>query len=151
MEESTITAMPDGYTPVVPFEACFDAQYGLEIVSDDVEGEGVVRGRVPVRDFLLTEHGLVHGGVFASVAEALASRGTALSVIPKGFAAMGQANDTNILELVSSGVIHVDARVVSRAEDVWLWAVDARDEAGRPCAVSRVTVAVRPMRPHAVS
>ena len=151
MKASEITAMPDGFTPVVPFEECFDAQYGLEILSDDVEGEGLLRGRVPVRDVLLTDHGLVHGGVFASVAEALASRGTALSVIPKGFAAMGQANDTNVLELVSSGVIHVEARVVRRADDMWFWAVDARDEAGRLCAFSRVTVAVRPMRPHAVS
>jgi 1,4-dihydroxy-2-naphthoyl-CoA hydrolase len=143
--EPTLTAMPAGFTPAVPFEACFDAQYGLEVVSDDAAGEGVVRGRVPVRDALLTEHGVVHGGVFASAAETLASRGTAMAVIPGGFMAMGQSNDTNILEPVSRGVIHVEARVVSRAEDAWVWTVDARDEAGQPCALSRVTVAVRPL------
>ena len=144
MGERQITAMPAGFTPVVPFDECFDAQYGLEVVSDDVEGEGVVRGRVPVRDALLTDQGVVHGGVFASAAEALASRGTAMSVIPNGFMAMGQSNDTHMLELVSGGVISVEARVVSRAEDAWVWTVEARDELGRPCALSRVTVAVRP-------
>jgi 1,4-dihydroxy-2-naphthoyl-CoA hydrolase len=145
VEEPAITAMPAGFTPVVPFDECFDAQYGLEVVSDDVDGEGVVRGRVPVRDLLLTERGAVHGGVFASAAEALASRGTAMSVIPHGFMAMGLSNDTNILQPVSEGVIHVEARVVSRAEDAWVWTVDARDETGRACALSRVTVAVRPL------
>ena len=145
MEDPTLTAMPDGFTPAVPFDQCFDAQYGLEVVSQDVEGEGVVRGRVPVRPELLTELGVVHGGVLASAAEALASRGTALSVIPRGCAAMGLSNDTTVLELVSHGVIDVEARVRSRAEDMWTWTVDARDGAGRPCALSRVTVAVRAM------
>jgi 1,4-dihydroxy-2-naphthoyl-CoA hydrolase len=145
MEEPARTAMPAGFTPVVPFDECFDAQYGLEVVSDDVEGEGVVRGRVPVGDALLTDQGVVHGGVFATAAEALASRGTAMSVIPNGFMAMGQSNDTNILERISEGVIHMEARVVSRAEDAWVWTVDARDEAGHACALSRVTVAVRPL------
>jgi 1,4-dihydroxy-2-naphthoyl-CoA hydrolase len=144
MEEPEITAMPEGFSPVVPFDECFDAQYGLEIVSDDVEGEGLVRGRVPVRDVLLGPHGSVHGGIFASAAEALASRGTALSVIPNGCAAMGQSNDTNLLESICNGVIHVEARVVSRGDEAWLWTVDARDDGGRLCAFSRVTVAVRP-------
>jgi 1,4-dihydroxy-2-naphthoyl-CoA hydrolase len=147
MQERELTAMPETFTPVVPFDECFDAQYGLEVISQDVEGDGLVRGRVPVRDVLLTDQGFVHGGVLTSAAEALASRGTALSVIPNGFTAMGQSNDTSILELVSEGVIHVEARVLSRGGDAWSWAVEARDDAGRPCAFSRVTVAVRPMRP----
>jgi 1,4-dihydroxy-2-naphthoyl-CoA hydrolase len=143
--DARLTAMPAGFTPAVPFEVCFDAQYGLEVVSGDIEGEAlVVRGRVPVRDALLTGEGVVHGGVFATAAEALASRGTALAVIPDGFMAMGQSNDTNVLAPVSEGVIHFEARVVGRGEDAWVWTVHASDEAGRPCGLSRVTVAVRP-------
>jgi 1,4-dihydroxy-2-naphthoyl-CoA hydrolase len=145
VQDPTLTAMPEGFTPIVAFDRCFDAQYGLEVVSDDVDGEGIVRGRVPVRDELLSEQGFVHGGVFASAAEALASRGTAMSVIPKGFAAMGQSNDTSILEPLDAGVIHVEARLRNRGADAWTWTVDARDEADRLCAFSRVTVAVRPM------
>ena len=147
MQEPEITGMPEGFTPVVPFEECFDAQFGLRVVSQDIEGEGLVRGRVPVRDVLLTEHGFVHGGVFASVAEALASRGTAFAVIPDGFAAMGLSNDTSILEPVSDGVLHVDACVLARGEAAWLWTVEVRDDTGRLCAFSRVIVAVRPRAP----
>src|SRR4051795_8679577 len=122
--------MPEGFTPVVAFDRCFDAQYGLEVVSDDVDGEGIVRGRVPVRDALLSEHGFVHGGVFASAAEALASRGTALSVIPDGFAAMGQGNDTTVLAPVRGGTLAVEARLLSRGDDAWLWRVEATADDG---------------------
>ena len=75
---------------------------------------------MPVRDELLTGHGRLHGGVFASVAEALASRGTALAVMPNGFMAMGLSNDTTILEPVGDGVVDVEARVLSRGADAWV-------------------------------
>ena len=58
---------------------------------------------------------------------------------------MGQSNDTNLLAPVSEGTIDIEARVLDRGEDGWVWTVDARDETGRPCAYSRVTVAVRRM------
>ena len=146
MSDRAITAMPAGFTPAVPFEDCFDARYGLEVTYEDVDGEGVVRGRIAVREAITTAHGFVSGGVFASAAEALASRGTALAVIPKGHAAMGQGNDTTVLELVAGGVIHAEARVVARGDDAWLWTVEARDDCGAPVAFSRITVAVRPFR-----
>ena len=60
----------------VPFryEHGFDDLYGLEFteVSDEL-----VRGEVVVRDELKQPAGLVHGGVYASIAESLASIGTA--------------------------------------------------------------------------
>jgi 1,4-dihydroxy-2-naphthoyl-CoA hydrolase len=143
MDSSWRTLMPEGWEPAVPFDRCFDAQYGLEVVSHDVEGEGVVRGRVPVSEAILNHLGVVHGGVFAAVAEALASRGTALVVMPQGRLAMGLSNDTNVLDAPAEGVVEVEARLRSREEDVWVWTVDARDGEGRLCAYSRVTVAVR--------
>jgi 1,4-dihydroxy-2-naphthoyl-CoA hydrolase len=143
MRGGEITGMPEGFTPVVPFDVCFDAVYGLEVLSGDVDGEGVARAQVEVGERHLTPDGLVHGGVFASAAEALASRGTALTVIPDGFAAMGQGNDTTVLEPVSDGVISFEARVLSRSADAWLWTVDATLADGTVVAHSRVTVAVR--------
>jgi 1,4-dihydroxy-2-naphthoyl-CoA hydrolase len=138
------TAMPEGWEPAVAYDRCFDAQYGLEVVDEDVAGAGVLRGRVAVHDALLGRFGTVTSGVFASVAEALASRGTALAVMPEGRAAMGMSNDTTVLEPVSEGALHAEARLHARIEGAWVWTVDVRDDAGRPCALSRVTVAVRP-------
>ena len=68
-----------------------------------------------------------------------------MSVMPRGLMAMGQSNDTSILEFIYEGVINVDARVVCRGEDAWVWTVRARDETEQACALSRVTVAVRPL------
>ena len=138
-----LSLMPEGWEPAVPFDRCFDAQYGLEIVSQDVEGEGVVRGRVAVSEAVRNHLGVLHGGVLASAAEALASRGTALVVMPRGRLAMGLSNDTNVLDAPREGVVELEAGVRSRDADVWVWTVDARDGAGRLCAYSRVTVAVR--------
>ena len=92
--------MPDGWEPAVPFERCFDAQYGLEALGWD-EKDGSTRGRVRVRDELLNHAGGLHGGVFAAVAEALASRGTALAVIPHGQVAMGLGNDTTVIHNIT--------------------------------------------------
>jgi acyl-coenzyme A thioesterase PaaI-like protein len=66
-------------------------------------------------------------------------------VIGDGKTAMGLSNDTSVVGRVSSGTLHATARLVARGDDLWLWTVDAADDAGRPCAHSRVTVAVRPM------
>ena len=71
---------------------------------------------MPVRDALLTDAGGLHGGVFAAVAEALASRGTALAVIPQRPVAMGHRNDTNVLARPDEGVIDIEARVLARGE-----------------------------------
>ena len=142
MEAPWETLMPAGWEPVVPFERCFDAQYGLEVTGWDEE-DGTTRGRVPVREALLNHAGGLHGGVYASVAEALASRGTALAVIPNGQVAMGLGNDTTVIHNQSEGVIEVEARMLARGERAWLWTCEAKDESGRLCAFSRVTVAVR--------
>ena len=97
MGEPVRTGMPEGFTPVVAFDECFDAQYGLEVVSQDVAGEGGSGAACASVTCCCTEQGFVHGGVLRAAAEALASRGTALAVIPEGRTAMGQSNDTNLL------------------------------------------------------
>jgi uncharacterized protein (TIGR00369 family) len=144
METSWRTLMPAGWEPVVPFDVCFDAQYGLDVLPQDSH-EGLLRARVEVRDELRNHLGELHGGVFASAAEALASRGTALAVMPAGRLAMGLSNDTSVIASPRAGAVTLEARALARGDDAWLWTVDAHDAAGRLCAHSRVTVAVRAM------
>ena len=67
----------------------FDNHYGLEIEEATDE---LVRGRVPIREYLHQPVGLVHGGVHASIAEALASLGTNVGVVPEGKIGLGQSN-----------------------------------------------------------
>ncbi len=118
----------------------FDSHYGLEI---DEATDEVVRGRVPVCEHVLQPVGLVHGGVHASIAEALASVGTNVGVVPEGKIGLGQSNNSSFLRPISEGTIHAVARRRHRGRTTWIWDVEMTDDQDRLCAVSRVTIAVR--------
>ncbi len=120
----------------------YDALLGLELVEIR---EDLVRARMPVRDNLLQPFGLVHGGVFASIAETLASLGTAAVVVPEGNAAMGLSNSTSFLRPITAGTIHGRALRRHRGRTTWIWDVEITDDGDRLCALSRMTIAVRPL------
>src|SRR6201994_1285328 len=126
----------------LPFEPDlgFDRLYGLEIGEI---ADGVVRGRVQVRDDLKQPAGLVHGGVHAAVAESLASFGTAFAVMPQGKLAMGLSNQTSFLRPITQGVIDAKATRRHRGRTTWVWEVEIFDDQARLCVLSRVTIAVR--------
>ncbi|HTD09352.1 MAG TPA: PaaI family thioesterase, partial [Solirubrobacteraceae bacterium] len=103
------------------------------------------RASVPVRDDLKQPAGLVHGGVYAAIAESVASFGTALAVAAQGEMAMGLSNATNFLRPVTDGVIHALATRIHKGRTTWVWDVRFSDDADRTCAVTRMTIAVRPI------
>jgi 1,4-dihydroxy-2-naphthoyl-CoA hydrolase len=118
----------------------FDGLYGLELVSvSDTE----VRARLPVRDELKQPMGLVHGGVYASMAESMASLATAVAVMGGGEMAMGLSNNTSFLRPVTEGVVHAHATRLHRGRTTWVWDVRFSDDADRTCALTRMTIAVR--------
>jgi 1,4-dihydroxy-2-naphthoyl-CoA hydrolase len=85
----------------------------------------------------------VHGGVYASIAESLASLGTAFAVIDEGKMAMGLANQTSFMRPITEGTVHAVARRLHRGRTTWVWDVEITDDQGRLCVVTRMTVAVR--------
>jgi 1,4-dihydroxy-2-naphthoyl-CoA hydrolase len=128
----------------------FDRLYGLELlVCSDTE----VRAQVAVREELKQPAGLVHGGVYAAIAESMASLATALAVLEKGDTAVGLSNNTSFLRPVTAGVIHAHATRLHRGRTTWVWDVRFSDDAGHLCAATRMTIAVRPsdVRPQAAA
>ena len=120
----------------------FDRLYGLELLGvSDTE----VTAKVAVREEIKQPAGLVHGGVYASMAESLASWTTAMAVAAEGNIVMGMSNNTSFMRPISEGTIHALATRRHRGRTTWVWDVDITDDAGRLCASSRVTVAVRPL------
>ena len=120
----------------------FDRLYGLELVA---LGEDEVSARVPVREELKQPAGLVHGGVYAAVAESLASLATALGVLGEGSTAMGLSNSTSFLRPITEGTVHARATRIHRGRTTWVWDVRFSDDAEHTCAVTRMTIAVRPL------
>jgi uncharacterized protein (TIGR00369 family) len=119
----------------------FDRLYGLELLScSDTE----VTARVPVREELKQPAGLIHGGVYASIAESMASLATALAVMENGEMAMGLSNNTSFLRPITEGVVHARATRVHRGRTTWVWDVRFSDDRENTCAVTRMTIAVRP-------
>jgi len=127
-----------------PQPPTFDALIGMHDVH--VGEDGSITATVPVRPELKQAFGLVHGGVFAAIAESLASMGTFLGVHERGMHAMGLSNSTSFLRPMFDGTIHAAARPFHRGRTTWLWDVEIRDDADRLCATTRMTIAVREPR-----
>ena len=127
---------------LIPVENTFDGLYGLEILAQSPEE---VSARVPVRDAIKQPMGLVHGGVFASIAESITSMATAVAVQADGLSAQGLSNQTSFLRPITEGTVHAVARRRHRGRTTWVWEVEITDDADRLCALVRMTIAVRPL------
>ncbi|HXA55061.1 MAG TPA: PaaI family thioesterase [Solirubrobacteraceae bacterium] len=120
----------------------FDRLYGLELV--EMTGEQV-RARVGVRDELRQPFGLVHGGVYSSIAESITSLATGMAVLTDGNVSMGLSNSTSFLRPITEGTVHAHATRLHRGRTTWVWDVRFSDDDDRLCAVTRMTIAVRPL------
>ncbi len=115
----------------------FDALYGLEIEAATAEE---ARGAVPVSDGVRQPAGLVHGGVYASMAESLAVAATEAAT---GRIAVGHSSQTSFLRPITAGTVHATGRPRHSGRSTWVWEFDVTDDDGRLCALVRMTVALR--------
>ena len=118
----------------------FDGLYGLEVLEASDE---LVRGRVRVDERHKQPAGLVHGGLFASMAESLTSMATHMAVAGDGMSAQGLSNQTSFLRPVLDGAVHATGRRKHRGRSTWVWEVEITDDQARLCALVRMTIAVR--------
>ena len=121
----------------------FAAEIGVEWLSLDPDD---ARARIAVEPRHLQPYGIVHGGVYAALAESLTSVATYAAVHEQGMVSMGQANDTTFLRPIGAGYINASATPRHRGRTTWVWDVEITDDEGRVCALARMTIAVRPGR-----
>jgi uncharacterized protein (TIGR00369 family) len=88
-----------------------------------------VRAQIPVSDRLKQPLGLVHGGVYATIAD--------LMTAPAGRTVSNQAS---FLRPITEGTIHATARRRHGGRTTQVWETDITDDAGRLCALVRTTV-----------
>jgi 1,4-dihydroxy-2-naphthoyl-CoA hydrolase len=127
--------------PAVPYERTLDGTLGFETIEATRER---ARARVAVTDRVKQPFGLVHGGVYAAIAESLCSQATYAAVAADGMIAVGLSNQTSFMRPVLDGTVHAEATCRHRGRTTWVWEVDLTDDDGRLCALTRVTIAVRP-------
>lgn len=127
----------------VPLDRALDGTLGFETLEI---GPQSARSRARVQDALKQPFGLVHGGVYAAMAESLASQATVAAVHEQGSIAVGLSNHTSFMRPILDGHVNAAGRCVHRGSTTWVWEVELTDDEGRLCALSRVTMAVRPAR-----
>ena len=123
--------------PPSPFDQHIGTEWG-EMTEEEA------RGRIAVADHHKQPFGLVHGGLYATLAESVCSIATDRAVAPDGLAAMGMSNHATFLRPISEGTIHALAVRRHGGRTSWIWDVEITDDAGRLCAMVRMTIAVRP-------
>jgi 1,4-dihydroxy-2-naphthoyl-CoA hydrolase len=122
--------------PTSPFDELIGTEW-LEI------GPEQARARIAVEKRHTQPYGLVHGGVFATLAESLCSRAVHEAIGPEGKAALGLANSTSFLRPIREGHVNALARRRHAGRTTWIWDVELSDDEGRLCALVRMTIAVR--------
>jgi len=127
----------------VAFERTLESQLRRE--TQEMTDERVVATMSVDDQPVLQPMGIVHGGVYATMAEGMVSEATFRAVYPEGNIAVGMSNQTSFLRPITAGTIHAEARRRHRGRTTWLWEVDFTDDHGRLCALTRVTIAVRPI------
>jgi uncharacterized protein (TIGR00369 family) len=129
--------------PLVPFERTLESHLHRE--TQEMTDERVLATMSVDDQPVLQPMGIVHGGIYAWMAEGMTSEATFHAVYPDGNIAVGMSNQTSFLRPIASGHIRADARRRHKGRTTWLWEVDFTDDDGHLCAVTRVTIAVRPM------
>ncbi len=104
------------------------------------------RARIAVEDRHKQPYGIVHGGVYATLAESVTSAATYEAIKDDGMVAMGQSNHATFLRPITQGTITAVARARQRGRTTWVWDVEILDSDERLCALVRMTIAVRPLR-----
>jgi uncharacterized protein (TIGR00369 family) len=113
----------------------FLREAGLEI--DEVSATQV-RGHLDVDERHHTPWGIVHGGVYATAIESVASIGASTAVRDAGQVAVGLTNTRHFLRSITHGRADVVADAVNQGRSQQLWSVDIRDERGRLLAHGEV-------------
>jgi 1,4-dihydroxy-2-naphthoyl-CoA hydrolase len=121
----------------------FAESLGVEWIDLDPDN---ARAKIKVEQHHLQPFGVVHGGVYSSLAESICSAATYGAVREDGMVALGQSNDTNFLRPIAAGHVNATARARHRGRTTWLWDVEISDDEERLCALVRMTIAVRPAR-----
>ena len=116
--------------------APFDAELGLTYTEVTPDG---IKAELTVKPTLLQPMGIVHGGVWCSVVESLASVSAYVWLSANGGGnVVGVNNSTDFLRAVTGGTVRAVSEPVHRGRLQQLWLVTIRDEQDRLIARGQV-------------
>ena len=118
------------------FSAPFDNELGL--VFTEVTPDGI-KAQLDVKPSLLQPMGIVHGGVYCSVIESVASTSAFVWLSEHGGGnVVGVNNNTDFLRAISAGTVYAASEPLHRGRRQQLWLVTIKDEKDRVIARGQV-------------
>jgi 1,4-dihydroxy-2-naphthoyl-CoA hydrolase len=125
---------PSGLPP--EFSAPFDNELGL--VFTEVSPEGA-RAQLEVKPSLLQPMGIVHGGVYCSMVESMASVSAYVWLAANGGGnVVGVNNSTDFLRAITEGTVYGACEPIHRGRRQQLWIVTVKDDKDRLIARGQV-------------
>jgi 1,4-dihydroxy-2-naphthoyl-CoA hydrolase len=122
--------------PDSDFTAPFDSELGLQFTELTPDG---ARAQLEVKPKLLQPMGLVHGGVYCSMIESMASVAAFTWLAAHGGGnVVGVNNNTDFLRAIKSGTVYGKAEPVHRGRRQQLWLVTITDDHERLVARGQV-------------
>ncbi|BBX96493.1 PaaI family thioesterase [Mycobacterium lacus] len=114
----------------------FEAELGLQVTELSPDG---ARAQLEVTPKLLQPMGLVHGGVYCSMIESMASMAAFSWLATRGGGnVVGVNNNTDFLRSISSGMVYGVAEPIHRGRRQQLWVVTITDANARVVARGQV-------------
>ena len=118
------------------FTAPFDQELGLQFTELTPDG---ARAQLAVTPKLLQPMGLVHGGVYCSMVESMASVAAYTWLATRGGGnVVGVNNNTDFLRSINSGMVYGTAEPIHRGRRQQLWLVTITDAGDRVLARGQV-------------
>ena len=113
------------------------AHTGIELTDASSD---MAAGRLEINENHHQPYGLVHGGVYCTFIETLASTGAAIWAMENGMAgAVGVSNKTDFIRATSEGVLIGEATPIQRGRSQQLWQVNiVREADGKLAAQGQV-------------
>ena len=109
-------------------------------------GDDSLQARMPVDDRTKQPLGLLHGGATATLAETLGSVASMLCINLKEFNCVGLELNVNHLKSAREGYVTGRVTPIRIGRTIHVWDIRVTNEEGELTAVSRLTVAVVPVR-----
>ena len=115
----------------------FDSLLGLKYLEVTPEGGRAV---LEIQEQLLQPWGIVHGGVYCSIIEGLASVSGAVWLAEKGSGGtvVGVNNNTDFLRAIRSGTVTAVSTPIHRGRRQQLWLIEITDQDDRVVARGQV-------------
>ena len=108
------------------------------------DGERIA-GEIKIGPHHMQPGGVVHGGVYLSIAETVAGAGSQLMVMDEGKTAYGAIVNSQHIAPLTDGKITATGKLIHKGIFKHTWDIEITDTTGKLISISRVTNSIKPI------